>query len=124
VLVAVVVVLVGLAVGVLDRSAPDPDYEPPVRRIEAGEGVAAVRLTLDSLDPSRGTLKLRVSIGPGTLELPPEGATLLMDLPGLGATNLPVERFAPDRTSDVVIESGDVNDYRSTRIAKPCRSCW
>jgi hypothetical protein len=111
VLLGVIVGLAVIAVAVLGGTAPHPDVLPATRKVEVEDAAAAVTLSLDTLDASRGGLKIRVSVLPGTDPLPPEGATLLMDLPGVGAQNLPLERFAPDKVSDVVVDSGDVNDY-------------
>jgi hypothetical protein len=105
-----VVALVALAVLIVGLLAPE---ETSSRNAKQTFGDASapifVRLTLDTLDATRGVLRVRVVVA--TENLPEDGATLFTNLPGLTKLSLPEDAVASDKASEVLVEAGDIADY-------------
>ena len=109
VFIASVLSLVGIAITVVAFFAPEGGSRDIVRRFGDERANVGVRLTLDTLDATRGVLRVRVNIS--SQNLPEEGATLFTDLPGLTAVSLPVDSVSADKVSEVLVDAGDIADY-------------
>ncbi len=108
--IASVIALVALAVAIVALLAPEETSSRNARAtFGADDAPIFVRLTLDTLDATRGVLRVRVVVV--TDNLPDDGATLFTNLPGLTKLSLPEEAVSSDKTSDVLVEAGDIADY-------------
>lgn len=70
-----------------------------------------VMIVIESIDPSRGTVRLSMNAQGAGDELGPNGATLVTDIAGLAPIVLPRDAFAAPVTAETSVDSGDVSEY-------------
>lgn len=104
-------VLVALLVGFLARptNEPAPRFETP----DAGEVEdAAIILTvsIDSIDPASGLMKVRLSAIPGA-RFPDSGAELFTSLGALPSLSVSNDNITPETSADLPFLAGDIADY-------------
>jgi len=111
ILLGLVVVAVLVAVVVTTR-VPQPG---PNDQIEgAGEtppAVVVVQLTVDSVDPGRGVMRVRIGLQPGSLAVPADGVAVFSNIGTVPVIRVRTDGIVPDTTAEIPLLTGDVVDY-------------
>jgi hypothetical protein len=110
-------ILLGLAVALVAVAAlvviRRPTAEPPTQVSEPDPVPAVVNATVvvDSVDATRNVLEVRVTVEPGSEDLPPEGVTLFTSMGLTPAITFEDGQLITETVSEIPLEVGDVGDY-------------
>lgn len=100
-----------LAAFVIITAWPGDQEAHEVVDAQVDDAPVHVRIVVESIDPSRGTVRLSLEAQGDADRLSPEGTTLITDIPGLAPVVLPRDTFAGPVTAETTVDSGDVSQY-------------
>jgi hypothetical protein len=112
VLLVVAVAFVGVALAVFfaiphsSNQPPNPIPENPASQASA----VHVTLTVDSIDATSGSMRMRLLASPGG-HLPPEGALLATSVGGIPTIVVSPNRLNQEQSTTLLFQKGDVVDY-------------
>lgn len=111
--VLVAVALATLVVGlVIVATVPRGDRETSVTEDVAADAAVQVRIVIEDIDATRGTMKVTVAAVPSGDEVPPEGYSVLTDLEGLDPLRLQADALnATEGEGEARFASGSVSGY-------------
>jgi hypothetical protein len=94
---------------------PSPEAPQPFDESEEpADAAVIVKFTVDGIEPSRGVLNVRVSAEPR--DLPPEGATVLTNIPSLQTIKVVGGELSPETSAEIEM-AGTPTDYPFDRYA-------
>ncbi len=100
-----------LAVVVVLLARPSQMGEKVLEVVDAEGSVAVTSLALENMDANRGTIKLRLTVHSGSRPVPPQGASLLTSVAGLGPVTLPLSELTAESSTEMLLDMGDLSDY-------------
>jgi len=90
---------------------PRNPTERLVSTIENPGAVATIRFTVDSVDGARGTMKVRLAVGPADEPLPAEGITVFVTVDSISTVKLQPGSGSQEATIEVPLTRGEISAY-------------
>lgn len=113
--VAVAVLVVG---GIIVATVPRGEPAVTVAYEDGRDAAMVVRIVIEEIDGTRGTMKVRVGAAPGGVDLPPDGVTLLTEIEGVEPLRVqPNSLTTAEAEGEIRFDSGSVSGYPYDRYA-------
>jgi hypothetical protein len=107
--VAIAVLVVG---GIIVATVPRGEPDVTVAFEDDRDAAVAVRIVIEEIDGTRGTMKARVAAVPGGADLPDDGVTLLTEIDGLEPLRVQANSIAlAEGEGEIRFDSGSVGGY-------------
>lgn len=113
--VALAVAAVG---GIIVATVPRGEREATVAFEDTGDAEVVVRIVIEDVDGTHGTMKVRLIAGPGTAEVPAEGYTVLTEIDGVEPIRVQPDTITSTQADgDLRFDEGNVSGYPFDRYA-------